>query len=650
MKITFRYALNILCIIAAGAALGVFGTAAIVRFFDEGGPQPLAAGNAARSSAVSNALPLSLVDIDGDAFHVIVAGGEPEGVAAALSAARNGAKVLLVEEGEALGGLMTLGMLNYIDLNFGPDGELLTQGIFMEFYEDLGDSFDIDKAKGWFLEKCNAEPNITVMLSTEILSPVMEGGAVIGLEIKEAGRHASRIVRCLALIDATADGDVAAAAGVPYTTGGEDYGSHRTVQGATLVFELGGVDWDAVVDHIRSEALAHTGASENAAWGYSEEVKGYVPAERNVYFRAPNVAKLDSGNVLLNGLIIFGIDAHDPTSYAEGIARGRREIGNIIEFVRRSFRGFENAYFVSHASRLYVRESRHFIGEYRLTITDVLENRDHWDRIGHGSYPVDVQASGMDNLGTVYGVPLIYSIPFRCLVPLEVDGLLIAGRSASYDSLPHGSARVIPVGMVTGEACGAAAAYSVMRGVAFRQMSKYPEAIAWLQYTLKSQGAYLVEYDPPRAAVMDHWAYPGLVVMRELGMASGGYNNEYRLDEELPDSLALEGRINGLMRLINERSASRGLLRVPVVELRLDGDMALTVGRLLSVVAQYASLGEWVFDDYSEARDYLEERGVLDAHTMQHFSEAEDAATLGQLYYLLGGLYAELMDHDTDAS
>ena len=84
----------------------------------------------------------------------------------------------------------------------------------------------------------------------------------------------------------------------------------------------------------------------------------------------------------------------DEESKAEGIRRGEEEIPYLIDFMRKNFIGFENVEYVDHAPRLYVRETRHIQGEYRLTITDVLENRDHWDRIGHGSYPVDVQPTG----------------------------------------------------------------------------------------------------------------------------------------------------------------------------------------------------------------------------------------------------------------
>ena len=577
-----------------------------------------------------------------EGYHVIVAGGEPEGVAASLAAARNGMKVLLVEKGDALGGLMTLGMLNFIDQNYGPDEKLLTQGIFQEFFKTLGNAFDIEEAKTWFMDKCNSERNITVMLNTEIIAPVKDGNTITGLEIKEQGNQESKVVRSLAVIDATCDGDIAAAAGAPYTMGGDDYGAHGTMQGVTLVFEVAGVDWESLVEHINNDGNAESGTYETTAWGYIEEVQNFTPNDSDMRFRGPNIARLNNGNVLLNALIIFGVDAIDPESYAEGIARGQREIPHIIEFMRGNFAGFEDASFVQTASRLYVRETRHFIGEYRLTITDVLENKDHWDRIGHGNYPVDMHATGPNDSGNVIGAPDIYSIPFRCLVPLEIDQLLIAGRSASYDSLPHGSTRVIPIGMVTGEACGTAVAYSVKHNITFRQMTRDPDAILWLQNTLKNQGAYLVEYDPPRPAVMDHWAYKGIVVMRELGMAMGGYSNNYRLDDDVPHRWALQNRVNTMMRIINERTADRGLAQIPALEVSFNFD-EIKVGQVFMTAAECISLGE-PFTDSVVAESYLIQRGVLDENDLQHFPELDVVASMGQLYYVLGTVYTRLME------
>ena len=595
-----------------------------------------------------------------EAYHVIVAAGEPEGVAAALAAARNGMKTLLVEKGDALGGLMTLGMLNILDMNVSKNYGLLTRGIFEEFYNALGDAFDIEEAKAWFMQKCDDEPNLTVMLNTEIVAPVMDGNTITGLEIKRQGSETTDVARSLAVIDATVDGDIAAAAGVPFTVGGEDYGANWSKQGVTLVFEVSGVNWAEVTSYIKNDGNPNSGVEETRAWGYGERAESYVPADGNMRLRGPNIARQKSGNLLLNALIIFDVDALDPQSYNEGIERGRKELPHVVQFMRENFSGFENAVYVGHAPRLYVRETRHFIGEYRLTITDVLENRDQWDKIGHGKYPVDIQPTYAENRGVIIGAPDIYSIPFRSLVPLGIEQLLIAGRSASYDSIPHGSARVMPIGMVAGEACGTAVAYSVGHSVTFRQMAYDADAISWLQNQLRSQGAYLIEYVPPHHAVMEHWAYPGLAVLRELGMVSGGYNNDYQLDEQAPSILTLQYRATRIMRVANARTADRGNYQIPAWEVYLDSD-DVTVGLLLLTAARCVSFAdrEWVganmpvpggtpepmsFADAIEAEEYLISRGVLGINDLHHFQDLDAISTNGQLAYVLGALFTTLME------
>jgi hypothetical protein len=565
-----------------------------------------------------------------EGYHVIVAGGEPEGVAAALSAARNGLKTLLVEEGDALGGLMTLGMLNFLDMNHGPKGVLLTQGIFEEFFQAMGNAFDVEAAKDWFWQKTQAEPNLTVLLNTKIVEPLMEGKQITGLVVESEGRQ--KTYRSLSVIDATVDADVAASAGVPYTIGGEDYGAKGLLQGVTLVFEVSGVDWQAVTQYTKNEGPG-SGATDVAAWGYGSIAANYQPVDPEMRFRGPNIARQKNGNVLLNALIIFGVDALDPVSYAEGIARGEAEIPHIIEFMRENFAGFEQAQYVGHAPRLYVRETRHIQGEYRLTITDVLENRDQWDRIGHGSYPVDVQPTSAANYGNVIGVPEIYSIPFRCLVPLEVEQLLVVGRSASYDSLPHGSARVIPVGMVTGEAAGVACAWSVTHDDTFRAMTKMKDtALPWIQQTLKEQGAYLTEYTPPRPAVMKHWAYEGVRTMRELGLTEGGYNNDYRLENAI-NKWALQNKLNKVLTLVRERTDKIPARAVEVSE-------QVTVAELFQKAAYGMSGEEWPVE---QAQDYLQSQGVLTEAMLTHFPDLSATPNYGQLLSVLGKVYDVLM-------
>ena len=256
--------------------------------------------------------------VEGTDYDVIVVGGEPEGVTAAVSAARNGMKTLLIEDDEALGGLMTLGMLNFIDMCHGRDGTLLTQGIFEEFYDAVGGTaFDVEHAKAVFLQMINDEPNITLKLGTTVTAPLIENGAITGVTVRENGQE--QTYRSARVIDATVDADIAAASGVPYTFAGEDIGEKDRQMGVTLVFILNNVDWDAVIDYLENDGNAGTGADAKSAWGYTEEGYSYEPHDPMLRLRGFNAARQDNGDVLINALIIFGVDVLDAQSKAEGI-------------------------------------------------------------------------------------------------------------------------------------------------------------------------------------------------------------------------------------------------------------------------------------------------------------------------------------------
>ena len=465
-------------------------------------------------------------------YDVIVVGGDPEGISAAVTAARNGMKTLLVEDDEALGGLMTLGGLNFIDMCTGDDGTLLTRGTFLEFHDAVGGTaFDIPTAKNVFLQMAESEENLTLKLNAAFIEPVMKENIITGIVIEQDGKQ----ITCKAdsVIDATVDADVAAAAGAQYTYLGQDYGHTENVTGVTLVFEVSGVDWAAVSKYLNEDNNPNTGCTEKAAWGYNEESFAYIPQDSQTRLRGLNIALQENGNVLINGFIIFGVDPLDETSKTAGIERGKAELQHIIPYLQQNYIGFENAALVDTASQLYVRESRHILGEYQLTLDDVMENRWFDDTIAIGSYPVDVPPNARRLVGIIIGAPDRYGVPFRCLVPQNIDGMLVVGRSASYTSLAAGSARVIPLGMAEGEAAGVAAAYAKNNGMTFREISQNADAVTSIQQSLREQGAYLEQWEPIVMDVETHWAYEGVKTLRSLGLVYGGYANDYRLDEPM---------------------------------------------------------------------------------------------------------------------
>ncbi len=559
---------------------------------------------------------------DGMDYDVIVVGGDPEGVCAAVSSARNGLKTLLIEDDEALGGLMTLGKLNFIDICESRDGSILTQGLFMEFYDAVGGTaFDVETAKQFFYDWVVNEENATLKLNTEFVKPVMDGNTIAGVVVEENGEQttytASRI------IDATVDADVAAASGVPYTIAGEDIGEKERHMGVTLVFELSGVNWDKVVNYLENDDNEGTGATEKTAWGYTREGYAYEPKDELMRLRGFNVARQDNGNVLVNALIIFGVDAMSEDSKAQGIARAQKELEYIIPYVREHFIGFEDVQLVGTASQLYIRESRHIIGEYQLTIDDVLENRDQWDKIAIVAYPADIQPTAGQTYGTVIGSPDRYAIPFRSIVPLEVENMLVIGRSASYTSLAAGSARVIPVGMAEGEAAGVASAYSLNNAISFRDMSADEAAIADVQKTLKKQGAYLDDFEV-HEAFMDHWAYPGVKVIRSLGLLDGGYSNDYRLDEPM-GKWRLQNMINNSLKKTGREFALVEDITDPVT----NGNMIAVAARLANVHA----------DTYEAQLSGLQEKGIVTEEILSHLGAETETPLAAEAIMIVANLY-----------
>jgi hypothetical protein len=479
-------------------------------------------------------------------YDLIVAGTDPEGIAAALSAARSGLRVLLADgRGRTmLGGLLTCGGLNMLDLNYAPEQprflktvvgpRFLNKGIFQEWYGMVeGSSFDTTTAANAFYKLVRDEPGIDLLMRVKNWKPLTRraGGRiqVTGMELVREDGSVLR-VRAGAVIDATQDGDIAAAAGAAFTFGREDIGEKNGMMASTLVFKMSGVTqerWEKLGSH------PDAGMDRMSIWGYKDAAR-YNPSDPSkVRLRGLNIGRQNDGTILINAMQLFGVNPLDPGSVRRGLAVGRREAPRIAEFLKTAFPEFKDLKYAGTASELYIRESRHLIGEYRLTLADVMENRSHEDDIAYGSYPIDIQSTGRDSQGTVLMKPGQYGVPFRCLVPQGIDGLLVVGRSASYDTIPHGSARVVPLGMATGQAAGAAAKVAHDRGVTFRELSRSPALVAELRRLLVKQGVNLTVPKLPVPDYMRHQQYRGLLAAASMNLAYGGVRNDgWKLDSK----------------------------------------------------------------------------------------------------------------------
>jgi peptidoglycan/xylan/chitin deacetylase (PgdA/CDA1 family) len=553
-------------------------------------------------------------------YDVIVVGSDPEGIAAAVSASRFGLKTLLTDSRQRVGGLMTLGGLATIDMNRLPSGEIINKGIFLEFYRKLGNttSFDVSVVEKVF-ENMLREAGVNLLLGCDAITPVVKDGVIQGL--RTVSGNAVEIYKAKRVIDATQDADIAASAGVPYTEGLEDIGLKDARMVATLVFRLKNVDWGSVRAHLNRDPDKMTGADKTSAWGYSS-LYSYKTENPNLRMRGLNMARQQDGTVLVNALQIFGINPFSQKSRQQAIDWAEKELPRIVEYINETCPGLESAELDGVVEELYIRESRHIIGEYRLTIDDVLENRYFEDTIAFGSYPVDVQPTTPQDYGMVVGNPAVYGVPFRSIVPLKVDNLLVVGRSASFDSLAAGSARTIPVGMSTGEAAGTAAYYSIKNNVDFREMAKPNSAhVKDVISMLNKNGAGLKPFSYP-VSLMKHWAYPYIKHLRRLGLIYGGYNNDYKQDAQVT-AQDLDNLFNSVFLRIDP---SRGYRSLNISE---------PVGRkaLLSVLKEHTGK-DWSILDYKEAE-------WISLETAQRL-EADDTVTYGEIYALLSDLLKTL--------
>ena len=459
-------------------------------------------------------------------FDVVVAGSEPEGIVAAVAAAQEGASVLLVTDAERVGGLFVTGMMNSLDLRTQP--ELYQRGLFEDWWNRVGrgHAFDIRRAEHAF-EAMLSDAGVTVFTGAPSLTPRLDGGRVVGIEVGDA------FIAAKQLIDATPEADVAAAAGAPFSYGFSAIGlDARMVD--TLVFRIDNVDWPALQRGIRARGgKAYAEVSDTAAWGHFGGYPArYQAVEEGIRLRGLNLGLQEDGTVLVNALMIEGIDPFDPESRAEGKARATREAPRIIEYLRADVPGMENATFGGVAETLYIRETRHLEALCVLTVDDVLDNRVTAQAIAAGGYPLDVHPLSAHDTGFVFGVPEIYGAELCVAVPPQPEGLWVVGKAAGYDPIAHSSARVVPFGMAVAEAVGVAAAMAVREGltpVAFAQDSA---RIALLRERLQERGAYLprVQARHP-VGPHQHPHYRAYRLMLSRGLAVGGYNNEPQLDE-----------------------------------------------------------------------------------------------------------------------
>jgi hypothetical protein len=420
-------------------------------------------------------------------FDVMVVGGGNAGCAAAIAAARHGARTLLVERYGFLGGTATAAMVGPW-MTFHSGKERIVGGIAQEMVErlmrkgaspgHLPDSsdyvatitpFDPEVHKALLFEMMR-EAGVELLLHSYFLSAETDGETVKGATF--ATIAGMRTERARTAIDATADALVAAASGVPTQQGDE----RGRVQPATLIFRLSHVNLAELAAYVREHpgemrsALAkreRTPENLTAVAGlYSlwEQARADgvvdIPRELVSFFISPY-----PDEVTVNMTRVVDVDPLDPVDLTRAEVESRLQAMQLFEFFRSRVPGFQNARIAGTGTQIGIRESRRIVGRYTLTRDDVLSGRKFSDAVARSAYPIDLHnPSGSGTITHRLKLGESYEIPYRCLVPVNREALLVAGRCISTTHEALASTRLTPTVMTLGQAAGTAAALASKSG------------------------------------------------------------------------------------------------------------------------------------------------------------------------------------------
>lgn len=439
---------------------------------------------------------------------VVVAGGGPAGLGAAIAAARNGANTMLVERLSFLGGVATAAPMPVLNVPLKTLSGI-SRELFDRLVADGGAaagplvSFDPEMLKEVALDMA-IQAGVKMLFYTWVVAPIADGEHIRGIVIEnKSGRQA---ILAKTVIDCTGDADVAARMGVPFVKGRESDGKMRPV---TILFRMGNVDVRKVVEYSRTHPEEFTADRNKNVLDVDHNVvriEGFYATVKRArekgeldkdchYLRMEGVS-VDKRIVFINTVRVYNIDGTNAADLSSAEIEARRQMRQLAAFIKKYIPGCEDAFVVDSAVSIGVRETRRIRGDYLLTREDCFDHKQFEDgivqlhrRVVPGQEihsPDGGEGSENDRSRKVEGEERVFEIPYRSLLPKNAEGLLVAGRSISGTHDADAWFRGIYSCIQMGQGAGTGAALAIQSGVAPRLVD-----VQALRQRLAAQGVNL---------------------------------------------------------------------------------------------------------------------------------------------------------------
>lgn len=430
-----------------------------------------------------------------DDYDVIVCGGGPSGIPAALAARREGRRTLLIEGTGQLGGVGTSAGVSHLLASRTPDNQVCVAGIFKEITEELaarGGAVNPDTIEtpgqynphGWmgkvsslthgvpfdpiqmaiFLDEKMLESGVDVLYFTNVVDTLPDAAADDRLGgIVISNKSGLQAVMGKVFVDATGDADVAVRAGCEVVKGREEDG---LMTPASLIFHVENVDQDVLSDYIHDTAESRFRSlikklRARGEWEFPYEI--FI-----------TVQLTEKGTLMVNTTRICDVDGTDGRSISRGMMRGRSEVNRLFELMKRYFPGFAKARIKLVAPVLGIRETRRIVGDFLMTVDDLVKGCDFLDTIGFSGYGWDLPDPKNPSFQPLHGMERKRNytpIPYRVMVPRPVQNIICPGRSISVERDVLGPLREQGSCYAMGHAAGLAAVMAIENGTAFDQIN-----------------------------------------------------------------------------------------------------------------------------------------------------------------------------------